>query len=82
MSDNGDVIGHHNLPPGFESEDMWVIKLDKFGNLLWNKCYGGQSFDEAVSISLTKNNGFIIEGTTHSNDGDVFGNTGMDMIVG
>ena len=42
----------------------------------WAKCYGGSSDDYASSIQQTSDGGYIIAGTSSSNDGDVSGNHG------
>lgn len=70
FSNNGNVSGNHG------SDDYWVIDLDKNGNLLWQKCYGGTSVEWANSIKATNTNEYIIVGKTFSNDGDVTGNNG------
>lgn len=64
-SSNGDIIGQHGL------QDFWIIKLDKRGNLQWQKTFGGSGDDQARSIASTADGGYIIAGNTSSNDGDV-----------
>ncbi|UUX91880.1 PKD domain-containing protein [Methanoplanus endosymbiosus] len=66
-SDDGDVSSNHGY------EDMWVVKLDSGGILLWQKCLGGSSYDSGKSIAQTSEGGYIVTGTTESDDGDVFG---------
>jgi hypothetical protein len=61
----GDVSGHHG------ASDVWVIKLDFQGNIEWQKCLGGSDNDEARSVKQTADGGYIIGGSTYSNDGDV-----------
>jgi len=82
MSNDGDVSGLHS-PPGPNSDyggDIWVFKIDKTGNLLWQKCLGGTYNDVARNIFPTSDGGFMIVGTTASKDGDVVGN--HDLIAG
>jgi len=68
QSNDGDVSGNHG---GF---DYWVIKTDHWGNLLWQKCYGG-SYDETPDfIKRLSDGNFILGGLTYSNDGDVKNN--------
>lgn len=40
----------------------------------WQKCLGGSSDDEAYSVQQVADGGYIVAGTTSSNDGDVIGN--------
>jgi hypothetical protein len=74
---NGNVTGHVPQTPGFPENDLWLIKLDSNGNLLWNKCLGGFSAEIGYSISQTLDSGFIISGYTNSHDGDVTGLHGV-----
>jgi hypothetical protein len=58
--------------------DLWVIKMSPNGNLIWEKSFGGTSFDVARSVSKTPDNGFIISGSSRSADGDVSKNEGQN----
>lgn len=57
--------------------DLWLIKINPEGNLLWEKNYGGSSFDVARSIENV-NNSFIISGSSRSSDGDITINQGQN----
>ncbi len=69
-SNDGNVSGNHG------NGDAWVVKLSNSGNMEWQKCFGGTANDFASSIQQTSDNGFILAGTTGSNDGNVSGNHG------
>jgi len=69
-SNDGDVSGNHGY------DDAWVVKLNSSGNIEWQKCLGGTSYDVANSIQQTSDGGFIVSGYTGSNDGDVSGKYG------
>ncbi len=69
QSNNGDVSGHHGVNGG---PDVWVVKLDGAGNIMWQKCYGGSKADRGSDITAT-NGGYIITAETNSSDGDVSG---------
>ena len=56
--------------------DCWVVKLDALGNIAWQKTFGGSGSDLARDIVQTTDDGYIIAGTTTSNDGVVSGNHG------
>lgn len=57
--------------------DLWVIKINTNGDLIWNKNFGGTSFDAGRSINPTKDGGFIISGSSRSSDKD-FVNKGQN----
>jgi uncharacterized repeat protein (TIGR01451 family) len=68
ISNDGDVSGLHG-----PNEDIWVAKLDRNGNIIWQKCLGGSGYDVAAAIKQTPDGGYIITGTITSMDGDVQG---------
>jgi hypothetical protein len=67
-SNDGDVSGKHG---GY---DVWIVKLSSMGSLQWQKCLGGTVDDQAKTMQSTPDGGYIMAGTTNSNDGDVTGN--------
>jgi hypothetical protein len=73
-SNDGDVSGHHINANGITS-DYWIVKLDTAGSIEWEKSLGGSGGDEATSVSQTADGGYIVAGTTNSDDGDVSGNS-------
>ena len=77
------VAGHTNYIGGdvtehFGSSDYWIVKLTSTGLLEWQKSYGGGLSDMASSIRQTTDGGYIIGGTSASNDGHVTGNHGQE----
>ena len=72
LSNDGDVSGHHGITG--ETGDIWVVKIDFYGNIIWQKCLGGSRFEDGSKILRTEDSGFIIIGCTQSHDGDVIGN--------
>lgn len=68
FSNDGDVSVNKGL------YDFWVVKLNKNGEIIWEKTYGGSNYDEAYSICETFDMGYIVTGKTQSIDGDVLDN--------
>ena len=66
-SKDGDVTGYH------DSTDAWVVKLNAQGNIVWEKTLGGSGRDIAYSVRQTNDGGYIVAGSTNSNNGDVSG---------
>ncbi len=69
-SNDGDVRCNHG------NKDIWIIKIDRRGKIIWQKCLGGSSDDYAHSVAPAPDGGYIVAGYTYSNDGDVLGNHG------
>ena len=61
-------------------EDIWVIKLDPAGEMEWKHCFGGSSSDLGKQILQEPDGGYLVLGSTSSNNGDVSGNHGMSDI--
>ncbi|CAM2991702.1 T9SS type B sorting domain-containing protein [Flavobacterium frigoris] len=46
--------------------DMWIIKTDISGNIMWQKTFGGSNSDWVQSIIQTTDGGYILAGSSHS----------------
>lgn len=69
-SNDGDVSGNHGR------SDVWVVKLNGAGKLIWQKTYGGTGYDAGRAMVPTADGGYLVAGSTTSNNGDVSGNHG------
>ena len=69
-SQDGDITLNHG------DRDYWIVKLNSVGSIEWQKTYGGSDADEVKSVVQTFDGGFIVAGSTFSNDGDVINNHG------
>ena len=71
-SDRMEVEGFGNLELNMKSEDSrgnmdyWIVRLDKKGDVVWQKTYGGQYSDLLRVIEPTKEGGFIVGGYSNS----------------
>ncbi|GAB3809575.1 hypothetical protein GCM10028819_51800 [Spirosoma humi] len=78
-SGDGDVKGYHGtIPPVYGNtffgfHDFWVLKLDKDGQLIWQKALGGFNDDVSASIAVTDQDEYVVAGSIESADGDVTG---------
>lgn len=67
-SNDGDISGWHG------EMDIWLVKLDFYGNIIWQKCLGGGYHEVPKYLEQNEEGDFIIVGVTQSNNGDVSGN--------
>jgi hypothetical protein len=56
--------------------NYWIVKLNSNADIEWEKTYGGSNNDEAKIIQQTTDRGYIVAGSSRSNDGNVTNNNG------
>jgi len=60
-SDGGYIVA------GMISYPIWILKLDRDGNIEWQKAYGdGSSIERATDIQQTSDGGYIVAGDKDS----------------
>jgi hypothetical protein len=50
FSNDGDVSGNHSLSE--YDNDIWMLKVNKDGILLWQKCFGGEGSEATSGLSF------------------------------
>lgn len=64
-SDGGGVLSGGTRSFGAGGEDVWLVRLDAAGNVLWQKAIGSAQ-DDYGTVLLTPDGGFAVTGTTWS----------------
>ncbi|OGF67962.1 MAG: hypothetical protein A2Y62_18365 [Candidatus Fischerbacteria bacterium RBG_13_37_8] len=65
-SDAGYIISGYVDSSGSGNCDFLIIKMDMFGEVEWQKTYGGAADDEVYAIQETNDRGYIVAGFTNS----------------
>ena len=65
-SEGGYIVAGYTQSFGAGSGDIFLIKTDANGNIIWAKTYGGTSWDIAHSVQQTSDGGYIVAGYTYS----------------
>jgi hypothetical protein len=74
-SDGGYIVAGTTRSFGAGWDDIFLIKTNASGNIVWTKTYGGTGWDEAFSVQQTSDGGYIVAGGTTSfgvGGGDIF----------
>jgi hypothetical protein len=64
-SNDGDISNNHGV------NDLWLVRVDSTGSILWERSYGGSESDGSSRILYAGENNFYILGTAFSSDGDI-----------
>lgn len=75
-NDGGYIIAGYTKSFGAGGSDVYLIKTDGSGNLLWSQTFGGGNDDEGNSVRQTSDGGYLICGTTQS-----FGSGNTDIYL-
>ena len=75
------VIGESKSADGDRTQiigkkDVWIVKIDADGNIIWEKSYGGTEDDVGLRGELLSSDLVTVAATTKSNDGQLNGNKG------
>lgn len=73
-SDGGFIVGAYtNSPSSYDKPDAsygagdyWVLKLDRDGNLEWQKVFGGEADDHLYVVKQLKDKGYLLGGSSAS----------------
>lgn len=61
---------------GNGGEDLMVTKIDNFGNIMWNRTFGGANDERGFSVLETSDGNLIVAGYTRS-----FGAGSLDVFI-
>ncbi|MEO8151373.1 MAG: T9SS type A sorting domain-containing protein [Bacteroidia bacterium] len=61
-TDSGYIVSGYTSSFGAGNRDIYLIKTDANGNLLWSKTYGGAGMDNGYDVQQTFDGNFVITG--------------------
>jgi len=66
--DGGYLVAGGTASKGVGKFDVWIVKLNSQGNLLWDKTFGGSGDYNPMSIVQTKDGSYVIAGIPFSSN--------------
>jgi hypothetical protein len=69
FSPSGNDVTEDNRDSTISSNDYWIVKIGFNGQKIWDKRFGGTSFENFGSVRLTPDGGLIIAGSSFSDVG-------------
>lgn len=73
-TDGGYIAAGYTQSSGSGRKDLWLIKTDASGDLIWEKSHGGPEDDVGMSVLQSRDGGYVVAGRTSS-----FGGGGDDI---
>jgi hypothetical protein len=74
--DSGYILAGYTRSYGAGRDDYWLIKTDSYGNVEWNRTFGGWDDDGAIALIVCNDGGYALAGMTesfgHGSDRDDF----------
>ncbi|MFK7808294.1 MAG: T9SS type A sorting domain-containing protein [Saprospiraceae bacterium] len=64
--DGGYILSGNSFSFGAGDSDMYVVRTDEDGNILWQKTFGGELNDICHAIARTEDGGFILCGESQN----------------
>lgn len=75
--DGGYVTAGLTSSPVADDRNVYLVKLNSLGGIIWEKQYGGSNYDEAHDLQVLRgDSGFVMTGYTRS-----FGGYGSDVYI-
>ena len=95
-TDGGYIVGGLTQSFGAGGSDIWVLKLDSLGSVVWQKAFGTNLQDYASALQQTTDGGYIVAGKVGTGTDDcvvlkldssgniqwqrTYGGAGFDMV--
>ncbi|MCF7810593.1 T9SS type A sorting domain-containing protein [bacterium] len=77
-ADGGYALAGYTTSFGAGEDDMWMVKINAEGDLLWSRAFGGEDTDFCCSITQTTDGDFVLAGRTYTR---IYGPRQSDFLL-
>lgn len=70
--DGGFIIAGYTESYGAGSRDLYVVRINTYGDTVWTRTFGGAGYDDAVDITSIDDSHYLIGGYTGTGNGDIY----------
>lgn len=75
-ADNGFIVAGSTKSYGVGNQDVFLMKFDSTGDLIWSRTAGGPNTEIGKSLGITTDGGYLIAGSTST-----YGAGGYDILL-
>jgi Zn-dependent metalloprotease len=69
-SDRGFIVVGDTQSFGAGNRDVWALRINPGGEIVWQKAFGGSDYDQPVAVQLDDEGGYVIGAFTRSFNGE------------
>jgi hypothetical protein len=70
--DGGFIVAGYSSESMWDDADVYLLKTDSLGEMIWTRTYGGEGNDAAYSVQQTSDEGYIIAGYSQTDRRQVY----------
>jgi len=72
-SDRGFIVVGDTQSFGVANRDVWALRINSAGEIVWQNAFGGSDYDQPVSVQVDDGGGYVIGAFTRSFNGETRG---------
>lgn len=70
--DGGFIIAGYTESFGAGSRDLYIVRVNVYGDTIWTRTFGGSTYDAAYDIITADSSHYLIGGYIGTNEGDIY----------
>ncbi len=71
-ADGGFILAGYTESFGAGSQDLYIVRVNTYGDTVWTRTFGGTGYDNAVDITNVDDSHYLIGGYIGTGNGDIY----------